>query len=492
MRNVVAVLAASLVVLLGACASEAERLATADIEPKVRVVSTAGEGTEVTVVLFQGSLPFATYRLQSGERLTVTPPGGEAVEMTPGTDMSAWLRRNAYVATLPETRPGDELVIAFERADEDDAPNTLVRVPGEITVTRPSPGDERTFDESFSVAWEPLGSGQVELRFAVGDCAGLAEEELEELRAERGFVGFPFGAPLSSGETGLATVTFSAPTAAERCEADLLVGRTSDAIALDPAFGELRDDSRSVRVSTVVPLVISQAPTLATADIEPKVRVVSTAGHGTEVTVVLFRAGLLPGGTYELAIGERLTVTAAGGEPVVLRPGSDMSAAAQNDAYLASLPELLPGDELVIALEREGEEAAPSTVVRVPGEIDVIMPVPGDLRTLGESFTIEWEPFTSGQVELRFAVDTCEGLDEDPLDDLRTTRGYPLALRNGDAGTTTVTFSAPSEAERCEAELLVGRVSDTITPDPAFRGLRGASRAVRVSEPLALVFDQAP
>ena len=492
MRNVRSVVAAALVLLLGACASEPARLATADIEPKVRVVSTAGESTEVTVVLFQGSGPFATYRLQSGERLTVTPPGGAAVEMTPGTDMSAWLRRNAYVATLPETRPGDELVIAFERVGEVDAPNTLVRVAGEIAVTRPAPGDERTFDESFSVAWEPLGSGQVELRFAVDDCEGLDEGELEELRVQRGFVGFPFGAPLSSGETGLATVTFSAPSAAERCEADLLVGRTSDAIALDPAFGELRDDSRSVRVSAVVPLVISQAPTLATADIEPKVRVVSTAGEGTEVTVVLFRAGLFPGGTYELAIGERLTVTAAGAEPVVLRPGIDMSAAAQSDAYIASLPELLPGEDLVIALEREGEDAAPNTVVRVPGDIDVTRPVPGAVRTLGESFAIEWQPLASGQVELRFAVDACEGLDEDALGDLRTTRGYPLALRNGDAGTTTVTFSAPSAAERCEADLLVGCTSDAIALDPAFRGLRAASRAVRVSEPLPLVFEQAP
>ncbi len=490
MRNMVAALVGALVLLLGACASAPERLATADIEPKVRVVSTAGEATEVTVVLFRGSQPFATYRLQRGERLTVTPPGGEPVALTPGTDMSAWLRRNAYVATLPEARPGDELVIAFTRAEEDDAPATVVRVPGEIAVTRPSPGDERTFDESFSVAWEPLGSGQVELRFAVGDCAGLAEEDLEELRAERGFVGFPFGAPLSPGETGLATVTFSAPAAAERCEAALLVGRTSDAIALDPAFGALRDDSRSVRVSAVVPLLISQAPTLATADIEPKVRVVSTAGQGTEVTVVLFRAGLLPGGTYELAIGERLTVTPAGGESVVLRPGTDMSAPTQNDAYLATLPESAPGEVLVIALERDGEEAAPNTVVRIPDEIDVTRPVAGDTRTLGESFTIEWEPLPSGQVELRFAVDACDGLDDEALDDLRTTRGYPLTLRAGDAQSTTVTFSAPSAAERCEADLLVGRTSDGIDLDPAYRGLRGASRAIRVSEPLPLVLEQ--
>ena len=472
--------------LLASCAREPERLATADIEPKVRVVSTAGEATDVTVVLFRGSLPFATYRLQAGERLTASTPDGTTVELERGVDMSSWLRRNAYVGSLPETRPGDDVVIAFTRAVEESAPDTVVRVPGEIRVTRPGAGDERTLNDSFSVAWEPLASGEVELRFWVEACEGLDAEAFDELRTERGFAQLP----LSDGATGLATLTFSAPDETERCEADLLVGRTSDAIALDPAFGELRGSSRVVRVSEPLPLVFSEAPAVATADIEPKVRVVSTAGESTEVTVVLFRPGVFAG-TYELALGERLTVTPAGGEAVVLRPGVDMSTPAQPDAYTASLPALAPGTEMVIALERVGEVDAPNTLVRIPEEIEVGAPEAGAVLTVGESFTLEWTPFDPGQVELRYAVGTCTGLDAEELDDLRTVRAYPLALRSGDAGSTSLSFAA-AEAERCEADLLVGRVADTIDLDPAFRDLRGASRAVRVSEPLPLVFEAAP
>ena len=191
------------------------------------------------------------------------------------------------------------------------------------------------------------------------------------------------------------------------------------------------------------------------------------------------------------AWGERLAVTPAGGEAVVLRPGVDMSTPAQPDAYLASLPALAPGTEVVIALERVGEVDAPNTLVRIPEEIEVGAPESDAVLTVGESFTLEWTPFDPGQVELRYAVGTCSGLDAEDLEDLRTARAYPLALRSGDAGSASLSFAA-AEAERCEADLLVGRVADTIDLDPAFRGLRGASRAVRVSEPLPLVFEAAP
>ncbi len=486
-RFAVALVLLALVLAASGCGSELEPVATAEIEPKVRVVSVAGVATEVIVVLFRQDSFITTYGLRPGERLTVAAPGGEPVELVRGVDTSAWLRRNAYVATLPPTAPGDELVIAFERATEQPAPRTIARVPGDIAVTRPSPGDGRTIGESFSVAWQPLGGGQVELRYAVRACEGLDDEELETLRTERGF------APLRlvDGDLGIATTSFDAPSAATRCEADLLVGRTSDAIALDPAFGELRGSSRTVRVSDLVPLVFTQTPTLATADIEPKVRVVSTAGRGTEVTVVLFRAGVLGGATFELAIGERLTVTPPGGEPVTMAPGVDMSSSAQRDAYVAWLPELLPDEQLVIALERPDDGAAPATVVRIPGEIELTRPAPGEERTIGEPFTVEWTPLPSGQVELRFALQECRGLDQEAFEDLRAARGYPLALRSGDAGSTTVTFAA-ADAERCDAELVVGRTGDGIDLDPAFRGLRAASRVLRVSAPTPLVFQPAP
>ena len=46
-----AVVATLVTLVLSACAGAPESVATSDIEPKVRVVSTAGAGTEVTVVL---------------------------------------------------------------------------------------------------------------------------------------------------------------------------------------------------------------------------------------------------------------------------------------------------------------------------------------------------------------------------------------------------------------------------------------------------------
>jgi len=96
MRNIRIVVAAAALLLLGACSRAPLVVATADLEPKVRVVSSAGVGTEVTLVLFGDLL--ATYDLLPGERLTAAPDGGTPVVMVPGVDGSVWLRRRATSA----------------------------------------------------------------------------------------------------------------------------------------------------------------------------------------------------------------------------------------------------------------------------------------------------------------------------------------------------------------------------------------------------------
>lgn len=482
MRTAV-VAAALLALLLSACSGAPDSVATNDIEPKVRVVSTAGEGTVVSVVLYRGDSFFATYRLLAGERLTATGPDGSVVELVRGVDTSAFLRRNAYVGTLPEVPPREDVIIAFERSGEASALETVVRIPGEIRVSRPQAGDRRTLNESFTVAWDALASDDVELSYRVPACDGLDAEELDELRTQRGFVSF---LPID-GSTGLTTTSFDAPSAATRCEADLIVGRVGDQIALDPAFGELRDASRAVRVTAPIPMVFTETPSVATADIQPKVRVVSVAGGATEVTVVLFRTGVFTG-TFELAIGERLTVTPAGGDTVALRPGVDASVVTEPDAYTATLPPLAPGTELVIALERPGDVSAPRTTVRIPDEIVVSEPAAATTVSFGEAFTVRWQSLASGQVELRYDLQRCDALDAEAFEDARAARARPLALRDGDAESTSVTFPRPDEAERCEADLLVGRTSTVIDLDPAFGGLAAASRAVRVTAPIPLVF----
>jgi len=481
----------SLLLALAACSRPPEPLATHDIQPKVRVVSVAGEGTDVTVVLYSGDLLFKTYRLQAGERLIATAPDGTSVELERGVDMSAFLRRNAYVGRLPEVLPREDVVISFERPDGyAPAPTTVVRIPREIGVTRPTASDNvRTLNETFTVAWDGFSDDEVELSYRVDTCDGLDAEALDDLRVERGFVSSSLltGGTGIDGATGITTTSFTAPDEATSCSADLIVGRVGDAIDLDPAFGPLRDDSRAVRVSRVVPMLFTEAPAVATADLLPKVRVVSIAGGATEVTVVLNRVGLAAG-TYELAFGERLTVTPAGGETVTLRPGVDRSALTEPDAYVATLPALAVGTELVIALERADGDDAPRTTVRIPGEIDVTQPAPGTTLAFGTSYTVRWSELDTGQVELRYDVGTCSGVSDDDFDDVRLVRGVPLALRDGASGSTSISFPRPTDAERCEADLMVGRVNETIDADPAFAGLAAASRAVRVSAPIPLVF----
>ncbi len=254
MRNTFIVVA-SLAVLLGACTREPLVVATADLEPKVRVVSTVGVGTEVTLVLFRDLV--ATYDLLPGERLTAAPDGGTPVVMTPGVDDSAWLRRQAYVATLPEVGPRQDVVITFERPQDGEVLEIVARVPGEIAVTRPAAGEERTLNEPFAVAWEPLPGDQVEFRFDVAACDGLDAEQFADLRTEAGFAVLP----LADGTLGLGGVVLSAPDEATGCAADLLVGRAWDGgdILVDEAFGELRGQSRTVRVSRVLPLTFEPA-----------------------------------------------------------------------------------------------------------------------------------------------------------------------------------------------------------------------------------------
>lgn len=493
-RLIRAALAALVALALAACSAPEPPVATSDVEPKVRVVSVAGEGTEVTVVLYRAGALFQTYRLRGDERLVASTPDGEQVVLERGVDTSSFLRRNAYVGTLPEVAPREAVTIAFERSDGvASAPATVVRIPRDVSVSRPTPSDAtRTLGESFTVAWSIEGGiadDEIELRYRVATCDGLDAEALDDLRVQRGFAS---SNPLTGGTgiaggSGLTTTSFAAPDEATRCEADLLVGRVSDDVALDPAFGALRDESRAVRVTRVVPMTFTEAPAVATADLLPKVRVVSISGVATEVTVVLNRVGPFAG-VYELAVDERLTVTPAGGETVTLRPGIDRSVPAEPDAYVATLPPLAAGTELTLTLEREGGDDAPRTTIRVPGEIDVTEPVSGGERAFGGSFAVRWEPLATGQVELRYDLRACDGVGADDLADAQRVRARPLVLRDGATGSTNVTFPRPEGAERCEADLLVGRVSTAIDVDPAFAGVTGDSRAVRVSAPVALTF----
>jgi len=333
----------------------------------------------------------------------------------------------------------------------------------------------------------PAAGDQVEFRFDVVACDGLDAQQLADLRTEAGFAALP----LTDGTLGLANLTFSAPDDAARCGVDLLAGRArgGDEMRVDEAFGPLRGQSRTVRVSRVLPLSFVPETVLPTVDIAPKVRVVSVAGVGTEVTVVLFRAGLPLAAPYQLAIGERLTAEPEGGAPVLLLAAADLSTPFQPDAYRAWLPELGPGERLTIALERAGDDAAPRTVVTIPDAFALTAPAPGARLVFGEAFEVAWDA-VEGDLERRYVIEDCDGLEPDELEDVRVGRGYPIVF-SGESGTLDLTFTRPGEAAACAVDLHVGRVGDAIALDPAFRELAGASRVVRVAAPLPLVFEVA-
>jgi hypothetical protein len=205
--------------------------------------------------------------------------------------------------------------------------------------------------------------------------------------------------------------------------------------------------------------------------------------------VVLWRAGLPLAAPYELAVGELLTATAEGGTPVVLAPATDLSTPLQPDAYRAWLPELGPGERLTIALERAGDDAAPSTLVTIPAGVAVTAPAPGARLAFDEPFELAWDG-VEDDLERRVVVGACDGLEADEFEDVRVGRGYPVVFP-GDEGALELTFTRPGEAASCAVELQVGRVGEGIALDPAFRELDGASRVVRVAAPLPLAFEPA-
>ena len=116
-------------------------------------------------------------------------------------------------------------------------------------------------------------------------------------------------------------------------------------------------------------------------------------------------------------------------------------------------------------------------------------PVPGAQLVFGEAFEVAWDA-VEDDLERRYVIGACEGLEPEEFEDVRVGRGYPVAF-SGEDGALELTFTRPGEAASCALDLQVGRVGDAIALDPAFRELAGASRVVRVGAPLPLAFAPA-
>jgi hypothetical protein len=127
--------------------------------------------------------------------------------------------------------------------------------------------------------------------------------------------------------------------------------------------------------------------------------------------------------------------------------------------------------------------------VTIPEEFALTAPEPGARLVFGEAFEVAWDA-VEDDLERRYAIESCDGLEPDEFEDVRVARGYPVVF-SGEDGTLDLTFTRPGEAASCAVELGVGRVGDAIALDPAFRELAGASRVVRVGAPLPLTFEVA-
>jgi hypothetical protein len=224
----------------------------------------------------------------------------------------------------------------------------------------------------------------------------------------------------------------------------------------------------------------------ATEEIEPRVRVVSS-GDATEVSVALFQRGAF--GRLQLSEGDALFARLFGGTSVAMTLRDAGSLA---ERYTAVLPATVAGGEVVIALERTVGEGAPATRVTIPAAPVVLVPGPGARAASGEPFTVAWEPFDDGGVEVRFASLSCPELSADEQAIVDAIVALPGQLVSGMSGTTEITL-LPGSDLACEADLIVGRAAmGAIDVDPAFAGLHADSRVVREAPRIPITFEAAP
>jgi hypothetical protein len=245
-------LALALVAALAACSVEdAAGVATSAISPRIRVASFPDGRVEVSVALRYG---FASVLvLPDGDGLTVRREGGAAVAMVAGEDA---LGAAAYLATVDGVGPGDALIVALTRANEEGAPATRLTVPADFTLTSPTDGAAFESGAAVPLSWPPeAGAGVVDARLVARSCSGGDDDTFA-------FVAFINGLPatfdLSAGAGSLANRTLIGDAAS--CAFDLRVGRGGGAVELDPAFAGLAPGSAVVRLAEVVRIDVVAAP----------------------------------------------------------------------------------------------------------------------------------------------------------------------------------------------------------------------------------------
>jgi len=232
--------------LLAACSSiESGEISTESLRMRVRVASSA-TATDVEVA-FRGPQANQVVTLAAGDEVSVSVLGGTPQALTVEQPNSVNAR---YVGALPAVAEGTVLVVSLTRATFQDAPDTRVTVPSAPVVTAPVAGPAAT--AVVTAAWEPFADDQVELRFRVDACADVEDDEEDAIQGLVALLSETY-----EGADGTGTIEWPFPAVA--CDADLLVGRFTGEVALDPALGAAHPTpSRIVRFAA--PIALSFTP----------------------------------------------------------------------------------------------------------------------------------------------------------------------------------------------------------------------------------------
>lgn len=231
--------------LLAGCSSiESGEVPTEALRMQLRVASSASS-TDVEVA-FRGPQANQVVTLAAGDDVSVAVLGGTPQALTVEQPNSVNAR---YVGALPAVAEGTVLVVSLTRATFQDAPDTRVTVPSAPVVTAPVAGPAATAE--VTATWEPITDDQIELRFDVVGCYDVDDDEEATVQALVALFSETYPGNAASG-------AIEWPFPAVACDADLLVGRFTSEVALDPALASVHGTPRVVRFAA--PIALSFTP----------------------------------------------------------------------------------------------------------------------------------------------------------------------------------------------------------------------------------------
>jgi hypothetical protein len=151
---------------LGLVACSEEHVDSTDVKTSgmyasMRVEASGNGSSELRMLLTVGGDDGTIVDLKNGETLT-----GSA-----GTEEKRLSRQgDAYEATFATEAGGTEFVVAFNRVEFEDAPNSSVVLPDPFEITAPANGAEISRTSDITVTWaDPVAGGQMSWSLD-GDC----------------------------------------------------------------------------------------------------------------------------------------------------------------------------------------------------------------------------------------------------------------------------------------------------------------------------------